>query len=353
MGCSVSNEVAIAELNQIVLQLSNDNIELTKEHEKLKNKQKFQLEEKCTLKDIQHLNNQLESELTILQSIASQLYKSSRLSSSFLDNKIKEILRIKEILDNRVIEITNLLEERDELKAQYEELEANVIESEQKILELEEINFTTEDLRMQHYALHQNVSELESEKETLLAEIQEAENTLNNLNQEIKDSGLEDKSKAPDPSNYEVLLGLTDSEVNIELQKVDAELDALMDQIDSLKTKEKEYQNLENLINVNEIKSNLQRNLSLRTQFKGDQNRIDLFEQEKFQVADTFYGFKKRGTVEGGVISDRLDSLVNFRDKKKLGDEERVKGISEDLVSNARENLLKAKKLTLNMNEFD
>ncbi|OMJ71463.1 hypothetical protein SteCoe_30330 [Stentor coeruleus] len=349
MGCGNSKEAAIKELNQIVSQMRSEIHDLEYEREQLKcNKEENTLEEKNTLKDIKLMHKEFEKELKSLSGIVKLLYESSKVNSQTRGTILQELLEMKEKIERKVQRTKDLIKEREKLKEQETNLEMQLANTEKKIHELEANFFPNDQVRQQYYTAHKQLSELESQKEDLFEEIEKAQEVLNALNDEIKESGYEDRSKATDPSSYEFLLSLTDTEVNDETRKVDKELEELAEQIKTLKNKEGELQNIDILTGQRSQSRTFVRNESLKTQLKSSQERVELLESEKQRVKDEIVKLKRNTCNEEG-LSEKLNALNDIIDKKKNKDDETGRAISENLVSDIEETLKRAKMLTSNM----
>lgn len=353
MGCGNSKEAAIKELNQIVSQMRLEIHELESERDQLKgNKEENTLEEKNTLKDIKLMHKEFEKELKSLSAIVKLLHDSSKTNSQIRGTNLQELLEMKEKIERKVEKTKSLIKEREKLKEQEENLEMQSAITEKKIQELEANFFPSDQVREQYHAAHKQLSELESKKEEMIEEIEKAQEILNTLNDEIKESGYEDRSKATDPSSYEFLLSLSDVEVNEELRKVDKELEDLAEQIRVLKNKESELQNIDSFAAQRSQSRTFVRNESLKNQIKNSQERVELLEGEKQRVKDEITKLKRNTMNEEG-LSEKLNALNDIIDKKKTKDDETGRVISENLVLDIEETLKRAKMLTSNMTMRD
>ena len=334
-------------MQTLVDEISKENEELTKERDKLASQTvpgTSEGGERHSLQDINTMRSDLEAELRTLDRIASEIFESTNVRSKTVNAQIKDFLEVKEKLDRRTGKLKAMINEREFLRKQNTELEEQIADTEAKIRELAQNHFSTEEARNQHYDLHQQVSELESKKEDLLAEIDAAEANLQNLNEEVKNSGLDDKSL--DPSNYEVLLSLSDFEVNSELKKVDIELEELTEQIRILKTRENDIKDFENYGNTSKIKLNtLPRNDNLRSQIKNSQEIVEVLDSEKHRAKGDMSKQKRDSFIDGG-LSDKLSALNNIIEKRKIKDDENTKYLSENLVTDIEKTLNKAKQLS-------
>ena len=347
MGCQTSKAAAVKELQDLINQIDRDNEKLLKEIENLRTPEAANSneEEKHTLQDINTMRGDIEGEVKSLQTLASEISESSKARTSVVNAQIQNILEVKEKLDKRTSKIKAMVHERENLRKKNRDLEGQIVDSEAKIRELAQTHFSTEEGRNQHYDLHQKVSELESRKENLLGEIEAAEANLQNLGEEAKNSGLNDK--AIDPSNFEVLLNLSDLEVNLELKKVDQELEELTEQIRILKNRENDLRDFESFTTTSQVKINLPRNDNLKAQIKSSQDIVDMLESEKLKVKGELNKLKRDSLMDGG-LSDKLSALTSIIEKKKLKDEENSKYFSENLVTDIENTLKKAKQLSFN-----
>ena len=347
MGCSNSKETALKELNLTISEMTAENEKLQKDCEKFKGKNDANpAEEKANLTDIQDIQKQFEKELKTLSALVTQLYHSSKEVTSVLSPQLKDLLEVESKLSRKANKVKKMIAERDQLREDQEVLERQIHESEVKIKAIENKAFIDSAIRTEHHNLNENVTELESQKEQLLGEMQKAEEVLRTLADEAKNMGFDEKVGGLDLSNYEVLLSLTDVEVASEVKKVDAELEELAFQIKALKAKESELLNLENAnLTRSQSGSGLMRNESLKLLIKNSQERVDMLESEKNKVKEEISKLKRSTVVDEG-ISEKIFALNNIIEKKKITDEENGKVVRENLVIDIEETLKKARVLT-------
>lgn len=344
MGCSASKEAAIKELQQIVDQLTSENQILEKEKAKLESqKTEKPQEEKNTLGDITNMHSRLENEVKSLEDLANEMFKSSKESKNALNEQISGLLEIKQKLDKRSETIKEMINEREYLRKQHHELEGQISESELKIKEIESVYFTSEELRFKHHTLHLKVSKLESKKEELLGEIELAESVLQDLQEESKVSGVDNNLKVRDLSNYELLLSLSDQEVNTELKKVDAELEELTEQMRILKNRENELNDFESYAPKSQSRLSILKSDSLKEQIRSSQERVEMLELEKNKVKVDIDRLRRNTTNDG--LGEKLNILNGIIEKKRVK-EESSKVVSESLVTDIEKTLKKAKMLT-------
>ena len=315
MGCSNSKEVALEELRKTISQQALENEQLEGELEKAKATAKpgGTGAKPPTAEHIKLLLLAYEQMLKKLTDLGQVFYESSKqhcLSSTNVD----EIFEFSKDLNNKVEKLESMMLEKSRLKAEESDLEFKISELEECIKELEKQRYLNEESRNQHHVLHEKVSELQTKKDEISEEIEGFEKELENLNQEIKISGLDDKSSSNDLRNYEVLIRMSDLEVNIELKKVDHDLEVLANEMKELKQRENELQAMEALVNSRSTSRNDTRDL-VPFQIRKSKERVDNIESDQAKLKEEI-GIFKRNSLAEKLKDEKLEAFKEMASKK-------------------------------------
>jgi DNA repair exonuclease SbcCD ATPase subunit len=317
MGCSDSKEVALQELRAIVDHLATETSQLNNDLEKITstNRQGAKIEKPPTVQLIKSMLVSYENNLKEINSIGEKFLNLSKERASSNTVQVQEVLEYSEELFKKVHKIEEMLQEKENLKVEEEDLECKIKNLEKSIKDLENTYFSNEELRDQHHRLHEEVSELLLRRDQCGQEVENLEIALESLNQEIKNSGLDDKASNNDLTNYEVLLRMTELEVNLESKKIDSELEQLAEEMKNLKIRENELQALENNFN-SRAASRTSEYENLPFQMKKSKDRIDLLDSEQARIKDEISLVKK-----SSLNNDRGDMLREFAIRRKSKEE--------------------------------
>ena len=336
MGCSDSKQAAVSELNSMISQIKEENSRLSSECEKLKgenlktDRKSQNFEYKVTFETLLRTLDNLAQELT---GEKNEIKETGGLG-------IQEILAYESNLNEKIRKIKELVKDKEKILSQGGGLDVQIRESEEIVNSLESIYFS-------EVPSHDSVfssSEINSKKQDLLLELQKAEEVLNELNEEIRKSGIGELSNT-ELSNIENILELNDSQIEFELKKVDFELEELNSQIKSLKGKEIEIQHIENYINRSQNTENLGK--SLNEQIRESEELVEKLEEEKNKVKEEISKLKKANLVDND-LDEKLTALNDMIEKRK-SKEKSSKVVSDSLVSDIQATLMKAKILEQDM----
>lgn len=330
MGCSDSKQAAITELNSVICQMKEENSKLNSECEKLKG-ENTQPVQKSAKKEFKVT---FESLLQTLDNLAKDLDEEKIDLTDTSLAKIGEILEYESNLSEKLRKIKDLVQNKATFLDQQEILDTQIRESEQLVKNLESIYFASDPNHIPGI----KSSEIDSKKQDLLLELEKAEQVLNELNEEIRKSNIEDLASS-DLGGIENLLTLNDSQVEFELKKVDLELEELNDQIKSLKNKETELQHLENYVNRSQTTENAGKTLT--EQIRESEALVEMLEDEKNKVKEEISQLKKANLADND-LDEKLTALNEMIEKRK-SKEKSSKVVSESLVSDIQATLLKAK----------
>jgi chromosome segregation ATPase len=346
MGCSNTRELAIKELNQMIMQISKENAELEKERDRLKPKKSGKIEEeqeKDTVEDILKVQLNLEKELNKIEFISKNYLQQSNTSTNTLSAKILDLLQIKENLDQKTEKARKMLNEKNSLRKNQSDLEVQIKETEEKIAKMEDELYGIGDIKSKYHDIHTTVAELETERQELTTQITEAELILAQLNQEISSLGGFQANKIDDTSMYMLTIA-TDEEINNHIAIVDKELEELNEEIKELKSKEYKIQS-KPYIGVLSPRLMLKKDSGLNLEIKNSQERINVLEAEKKKISEEIMKFKRNSYNYDGVNTriSELNQIIN--NKKHLVNDN--KSPSKEFASGIEETLKRARELQL------
>jgi len=322
MGCSNSKEVALEELRKIIYQQTLENEQLEGDLEKIKATAKpgGPGGKPPTAEHIKLLLLAYEQMLKKLTEIGEAFYESSKqhcLSTANTD----EIIEFSKDLSNKIEKLEKMMLEKSRLKAEETGLELKISELEECIKELEKQRYLNEESRNQHHSLHTKVSELQTKKDEIFEELEGYEKEVENLNQEIKLSGLDDKPSSNDLSNYEVLIRMSSLEVNIELKKVDHDLEILAIEMKELRQRESELQAMEALVNSRSASRNDNRDL-IPFQIRKSKERAEIIENDQGKLKEEI-GLFKRNSVTEKLKDEKIEAFKEIALKKFEKDDDK------------------------------
>ena len=297
MGCSNSSQAAIQELRLSVEQLDTEVTSLNTELEKLSltRGQASNQDKPPTVQLIKSMLQVYEKNLKDLNQTGSAFLLTSQDRSSSTTVQVQEVLEYAEELVKKIHIIEEIIKNKESLQEEEEQLEWQIQTLESSIKEIESSYYSNEEARNQHHRLHEEVSELLIKRDLNIQVVEELEKTLEGLNVEIKNSGLDDKSSNNDLTSYEVLLKMSELEVNIEGKKIDQELEALAEEMKGLRAKENELQALDNVLN-SRAESRNGDNESIPFVIRKSKERAELLESEQVRIREEI-GFTNRSSL--------------------------------------------------------
>lgn len=330
MGCSNSKEIALQELKNIIAGQVTENEQLHADLEKIKATAKpgTTVGKPPTAEHIKILLLAYEKNLKSLNELAQGFYESSK-QNCLASNTVDEIIELCQDLNNKVEKLEKMILDKEKLKQEENRLELHIAELEEEVKEMEKQRFFSEESRNQHHLLHEKVSGLQTKKQEIIEEIEGYEKEIEDLNQEIKVSGLDDKGNSKDLSNYEILLKMSDLEVNLELKKIDQDLEILSNEMRELKQRELELQSMEALVNSRSASRNSNQEL-VPFQIKRSRERMDTLEGDQAKLKEELNLFKRNSLAEK-LKDEKIEAFKDLALKKSIKEEEEGKSTFEKI----------------------
>lgn len=356
MGCSYGKASAIQELNQIIKQISLENIQLEKERDKLKSQHDDRPEEeKDSLQDLRIMHSDLEKEIKELKDIMNDFVPQGETadpSNMTVKAGIEKITEIQRELEEKSQKIRDMITKREEIKKEHESLESLIGETEKQIADLETAIESQEETLKDQENIEEKLQMFEKEKSVLIDELREAENIYKDLSEEVKHWEGDENSNTAEKHSYEALLSLSESDVNRELKIVEKELEDLSSQIKDLELKEAELQQMDNYIASLQSKlSSNSKNANIKQQILESQERIENLKQEKKKVKEEVTKLRRFTSITQDGTNGKIQALNEILERRKIAGDSSDRSEKESIVSDVEETLKRAKEFSQNMRD--
>ena len=302
MGCSGSKKLALDEINQLIQHITQENAQLERERDKLKNQRANDRndEERSVLSDFKSMHQEFARELAELKDQMSLLCQSEDSNENVVSakNGIQKVIEIQEALECKSTQIRDILLRRDELKVEQANYETLIQEMEKNIMEIDSALRVQQETLAGQENIEEKIARLQKEKTKLIDELKEAEETYKDLREDVKDWDFEDESATSDMNSFERLLNMSEAEIKKEIIAVDKELNQLSSKIKDLEVREAELQKTDEYLT--EMSGRLAANGStfrVKEQIKEAKDKVEELRTEKRKVKAEI--IKLRKAAEG------------------------------------------------------